>query len=60
MFYLQYKEDELDLAVDVGCGSGESTEILESHFQRVLGLDYSQSMIENAKKHNQLPNVEYM
>ena len=55
---LQYK-DELDLAVDVGCGPGESTEILQPHFRRILGLDYSQSMIENAKKHNLFSNVEY-
>jgi len=55
---LKYK-DELDLAVDVGCGPGESTEILQPHFRRILGLDYSQSMIENAKKHNLFSNVEY-
>ena len=54
----QYK-GELDLAVDVGCGPGESTEILQPHFKRILGLDYSQSMIENAKKHNPFSNVEY-
>jgi len=55
---LKYK-DELDLAVDIGCGPGESTEILQPHFRRILGLDYSQSMIENAKKHNLFSNVEY-
>ena len=56
---LKYKGD-LDLAVDVGCGPGESTEILQPHFQRILGLDYSQSMIENAKQHNPFSNVEYL
>ena len=55
---LKFKND-LDLAVDVGCGPGESTEILQSHFQKVIGLDYSQSMIENATKNNPFSNVEY-
>jgi len=55
---LKYK-GELDLAVDVGCGPGESTVILQPHFHKILGLDYSQSMIENAEKHNSFSNIEY-
>lgn len=54
-----FKLDELNLAVDVGCGPGESTEILQPHFKQVIGLDYSQEMIENALNHNTFANVDY-
>jgi len=51
---------DLDLAVDVGCGPGESVEILQPHFDKILGLDNSQSMIDNANKNNSYSNVEYL
>jgi len=49
----------LELAIDVGCGPGESTDILAPNFKKVIGLDYSQGMIDNAKEHNNFRNVEY-
>lgn len=48
------------MAVDVGCGPGESVEILQSYFAKVIGLDNSQSMVDNAKQNNSFPNVEYL
>lgn len=50
---------DFDLAIDVGCGPGESTEILQPHFHQVLGLDYSSQMVENALQHNEFDNVDY-
>lgn len=35
--------------VDTGCGSGEILELISPMFQKVYGIDYSQSMIEAAK-----------
>ena len=46
------------LAVDVGCGTGQSTRILSPFFRRVLGLDVSQAQIENARKES-VDNVEF-
>ena len=49
----------MTMGVDVGCGPGESTWILQPHFDKVVGLDCSQSMIDDANQHNQFQNVEY-
>ena len=37
-------------AVDVGCGSGQSTYPLRQHFKKVIGIDVSEKQIEHAKK----------
>lgn len=44
------------VAVDVGCGTGQLTRLLATHFDKVLGTDISQSQLANAP---QLGNVEY-
>ena len=41
-----------DLAVDVGCGSGQSTIPLADHFHKVIGVDISKEQIERAPKCN--------
>ncbi|KAM5153075.1 putative methyltransferase isoform 2-T2 [Mantella aurantiaca] len=46
-------------AVDVGCGTGQSTRILSPHFEKVLGTDISDAQIEEAKKPSGSPNVTY-
>lgn len=45
------------LAVDIGCGNGQLTSLLTKHFAKVIGIDPSQSQIDNAAKYN---NVEYI
>ncbi|XP_006812665.1 putative methyltransferase DDB_G0268948 [Saccoglossus kowalevskii] len=47
------------LAVDVGCGSGQSTVILGDYFDQVIGCDVSESQIQEAIDHNLATNVEY-
>jgi len=42
-----------DLAVDVGCGSGQSTRVLSPYFERVVGIDVSSAQIANASKNTQ-------
>lgn len=45
-----------DLAWDVGCGSGQASVSLATHFRRVIATDLSTAQIENARPH---PHVEY-
>ncbi|CAH2308097.1 methyltransferase DDB_G0268948 [Pelobates cultripes] len=46
-------------AVDVGCGTGQSTRILVPYFEKILGTDISPAQIEEASKANDIPNVTY-
>lgn len=45
-----------DLAVDVGCGTGQLSGVLAQHFCKVVASDVSESQIENAAAH---PKVHY-
>ena len=49
----------LQLAVDVGCGSGQSTEPLADHFKEVIGVDISQEQINKATQASRNNNVSY-
>ncbi|XP_078605714.1 putative methyltransferase DDB_G0268948 isoform X1 [Branchiostoma floridae x Branchiostoma japonicum] len=53
------KTTPLDQAVDIGCGSGQSTVILAPHFQWVMGIDVSESQVAIAAAQNKLGNVQY-
>ena len=44
------------LAVDVGCGTGQLSSQLANHFDRVIGVDPSESQVAAAVKH---PNITY-
>lgn len=39
-------------ALDFGCGLGRLTQALAPHFERVVGVDVSASMVEGARAHN--------
>nr|XP_002121710.1 putative methyltransferase DDB_G0268948 [Ciona intestinalis] len=45
--------------VDVGCGSGQSTEVFAPYFDQVTGVDPSEKQIELARSGNKFANVEY-
>ncbi|XP_070566274.1 putative methyltransferase DDB_G0268948 [Ptychodera flava] len=47
------------LALDVACGTGLGTRILAKHFQRVIGLDISETQIAEATAIESSPNVTY-
>uniref|UniRef100_UPI00398E497B putative methyltransferase DDB_G0268948 n=1 Tax=Pristiophorus japonicus TaxID=55135 RepID=UPI00398E497B len=58
--YLQRKKGKpFSLAVDVGCGSGQSSRELAPFFEKVVGIDVSEAQIEEAKKMGGLDNVSY-
>ena len=48
------------LALDFGCGAGRLSRALAGHFERVVGIDVSSSMIDTARSLNaDVPNVEF-
>ncbi|XP_053327494.1 putative methyltransferase DDB_G0268948 [Spea bombifrons] len=60
---LSYMEEKkcksYDMAVDIGCGTGRYTLPLAPHFQKVLGVDISESQLDEAKRSTSLENVTY-
>ncbi|XP_078507141.1 putative methyltransferase DDB_G0268948 [Lissotriton helveticus] len=58
--YLEKKKNHYELAVDIGCGTGESTRFLAAHFQKVVGIDISKAQIEEAKSVGAPSNVSYL
>ncbi|XP_053554790.1 putative methyltransferase DDB_G0268948 [Bombina bombina] len=58
--YMEKKKAKpYEVAVDVGCGTGRYTELLASHFQKVLAFDSSESQINEAKRAGSSKNVQY-
>ena len=51
---------ELDLMVDVGCGSGQSTNIFHSYFKNIIGVDVSREQLNQAQKQNVHANIAYL
>lgn len=47
---VKYHVGETNLAVDIGCGSGQASYPLTNYFKKVIGTDLSNSMIISAKK----------
>ena len=43
--------DKCKLALDVGCGTGDLIPVLLNKAEKVIGVDRSQKMLEQAKKH---------
>ena len=49
------------MAVDAACGSEQSMFLLSDHFQRVIGVDVSETQIQQAKlKHEEFTNGHIM
>ncbi|XP_078119395.1 putative methyltransferase DDB_G0268948 [Sander vitreus] len=47
------------LAVDLGCGTGQNSRLLAPHFQEVVGIDISESQLEEARAVPGYPNITY-
>lgn len=58
--YVKTDGRPLEMAVDVGCGTGRYTLPLAPHFKKVLGIDISESQINLAKQMTLAKNVSYM
>ena len=46
----KYLKKEIDLIVDIGCGTGNSTEICTNYANKVIGIDPSEDMLMKAKE----------
>ena len=55
---LQY-EGSLSLALDAGCGSGQCTDLLAPHFEKILATDISAAQIEAAKALPHPSNISF-
>ena len=51
---------QLGLMVDVGCGSGQSTNVFQPYFKEIIGIDVSLEQLNQAKKQNKFDNIKYM
>jgi len=48
-----------DLMVDVGCGSGQATNLMAPYFEKVLASDISENQIRIGKSQNKFDHVAY-
>eukprot|EP00118_Oscarella_pearsei_P005069 m.22672 g.22672 ORF g.22672 m.22672 type:complete len:261 (+) comp28379_c0_seq2:13-795(+) len=49
----------LNLAVDVGCGSGQSTRLFKDHYLKIVGYDVSNEQLKQARMLTNSPNIVY-
>ncbi|XP_026127879.1 putative methyltransferase DDB_G0268948 isoform X1 [Carassius auratus] len=47
------------LAVDLGCGTGQNSRPLTAYFEQVVGIDVSKSQVEQARAVPGFPNLTY-
>ena len=63
---LKYKEwflsnvETTDVVLDIGCNTGSLPAMLASKVNYVYGIEISEPLITEAKKNNQLNNIEYI
>ena len=62
MKYLDHQEGtgKLDLMVDVGCGSGQSSNIFQPYFKTIIGIDTSQEQLKHAFLQNRFDNIRFV
>ena len=56
--FVQY-QGPLNLALDVGCGNGQSATLFSDHFEKVLATDISEAQIVTAQGLNHPANIHF-
>ena len=63
-FYKTYQTKQSSskpsLMVDVGCGSGQATQVFQRHFDKIIGIDISAQQLNQAKRQNTYENIQYL
>uniref|UniRef100_A0A674P9N2 Methyltransferase type 11 domain-containing protein n=1 Tax=Takifugu rubripes TaxID=31033 RepID=A0A674P9N2_TAKRU len=47
------------IKMDLGCGTGQTTRLLAPHFQEVVGIDVSETQLEQARAVLSCPDITY-
>lgn len=58
-FLTLQKSPPFDLAVDIGCGSGQSSRSLTPHFKQVVGTEVSEVQLLQARSKSSETNLTY-
>lgn len=58
-FFLSCLPRRRGRALDIGCGSGIMAFALAPHFEEIVGIDISETMLDIAKHRRALPNIRY-
>ncbi|KAF9456672.1 S-adenosyl-L-methionine-dependent methyltransferase [Collybia nuda] len=58
-YHARSNNSRQDLAVDIGCGTGQATPQLR-HFGQVIGVDPSLPMVTAAQRTSTIPNIKYV
>lgn len=58
-YHVIHNKSAPKVVVDFGCGTGQATKALGNHGQKVLGLDPSNTMIEQALKEDHAENIDF-
>ncbi|XP_058479300.1 putative methyltransferase DDB_G0268948 [Solea solea] len=58
--YLDNKKGQPhELAVDLGCGTGQNCQLFAPHFKEVVGMDVSECQLDEARAVQSCPNITY-
>nr|XP_055072301.1 putative methyltransferase DDB_G0268948 isoform X2 [Misgurnus anguillicaudatus] len=58
-FLMSNKGQPHELAVDLGCGTGQNSRLWAPHFQQVVGMDISESQLKEARAVPGFANLTY-
>lgn len=59
LYRTRYRPQPHETAIDLGCGIGRITQALAFYFERVVGLEISASLLNEARQRNHNPAVSF-
>ena len=57
--HLNTSTGKCDLMVDIGCGSGQSTNLFQPYFKQIIATDVSDEQLKQAQLQNKFGNIRY-